>query len=733
MADAAEGMGRLREFFAEKLSSLEDSSALRPWADGLPDASALVRTLRTAIGPNGEVLDSASPELAAVRQRLRRAIQRVHEALESLVRSPLGRQALQEPIVTHRMGRYVVPVRQECRDMVPGIVHDASGSGATLFVEPLSVVQANNVVRTEQASEQAEVERILRRLTREVAQAGQALEQGLATVGEVDAIVARARLGIDQRAVAPVLTAEPSVVLRQARHPLLTGPVVPIDVEVGRSFRILVVTGPNTGGKTVALKTVGLLTLMAQAGLHVPAEPGTEIGLFTRVRADIGDQQSVSNNLSTFSSHMQRIIPMLQEADEHTLVLLDELGAGTDPEEGGALGCAILQRLLERKARVIVTTHLTDLKLMAHATPGMANASVSFDTETLQPTYRVVLGAPGQSQAIAIARRLGLPPEVVEEARRRLGAERVRADALIAELQQALDAARRRLEEATAARDEARLHARHLQAELEKARRRRQEVVQRAMDDAQAWARRARLVFESLVEEGKKAAKEGRIDEVRRLRRQFAVARAGLEEQGMRLLSDGGSVGAVEEPVAAAAGPAVGGPVEEPGALQVGQRVWVAPLRCAGVVMETADPQGQVLVQAGAVRTRVPARQLSWVIEAGEGQAAGEGGTTGTAAAAAGAAGAGQARGLGFAKATSVSPEIDLRGRTVEEATAELDKYLDDCTLAGVERVRIIHGKGTGALREAVRAYLARSTRVRTYAPGEPAEGGDGVTVVRLA
>ncbi len=741
VADAIETVADLRDWVATVAGAEGPAPLLGRWLPRLIDASGVAREIRRAVSVDGEVVDSASPELAAIRTRLRRLNERIYETLEHLVHSPLGRKALQEPIVTRRAGRYVVPVRQECRDMVPGIVHDASSSGATLFIEPMAVVEANNALRAAQAAEQEEIERILRRLSAQVAGVGVQLADALEALGDLDAIASRARLAIDQRAVEPAINTEGRIVLHGARHPLLKGEVVPIDVEVGRSFWVLVITGPNTGGKTVSLKTVGLLTLMAQSGLHVPAEPGSELAVFQRVRADIGDQQSVTESLSTFSSHLRRIIPILQEADASTLVLLDELGAGTDPAEGAALGCAILEHLRARRARVVVTTHLGDLKVLAHTQPGMANASVSFDLETLSPTYRLVLGAPGQSQALAIAARLGMPAAIVEDARQRLGSERIRADRMVEELHQALEAARQRLAEATAARAEAQALLAQAREERDRLRARRQEAIERALEQANRLAHQARQEIETLLRRAKEAAQSEaaaqRVVDLQRLRRELAASRGRLERRARGVLDSLGPAGSgreVGEGAAPADAVAVDAPamlpIEDASALTAGQRVWVLPLQSVGVVVEPPDGQGQVAVQVGSVRTRLPASQLAWLAPSEERpQTSSAGATAATGDRPTAVAG----RSTSWAKAVTIRPEIDLRGLTAEEARAELDKYLDDCVLAGIERVRVIHGKGTGALRDAVRSYLRENRRVRRFAPAGPAEGGDGVTVAELA
>lgn len=718
--------------------------ALAPWVSRLPDGTPLVRLIRQAVDEDGSVRDTASEELSAIRARLRRAQARVQEALQALIHSPAGRRALQEPIVTLRAGRYVVPVRQECREWVPGIVHDASASGATLFVEPFSVVEANNAVRTEQAREAEEVERILRELSREVGRRSAELLQALEAAGELDAMAARARYSLENRCVEPSLNDQGRVQLRGARHPLLAGPVVPIDIGVGVGFTVLVITGPNMGGKTVALKTVGLLCAMAASGLHIPAEPGSEVAVFREIWVDVGDHQSVTDNLSTFSAHLRRILPVLERADPWTLVLLDELGAGTDPEEGAALAAAILDHLRRRGARVVVTTHLGDLKLMAYRVPGMANASVTFDVERLAPTYRLVVGAPGPSQALAIAGRLGLPPAILEDARARLGQGRWTAEAVIGQLQTELDQTRRRLEEASRARDEAECMRRRARQTLEEVEARRLRVVEQAREQAAELLRHLRREVEALLEQAKAAAARAELEELRRLRASVSALRERVESD-LALLADGpggGSASWSADAMAPGGLPAAleGRPAgwpdparseaepvsldfwRVPGQVQVGESVWVGPLGRYGTVESAPDEQDQVWVRVGAVRTRVPRRAL---------RMAGPPGTE-VEPARGGAGAPGQHPRQALQRAAELSAELDLRGLTSDEAIARLEKYLDDCLLAGVTRVRVIHGHGTGALRQAVRSYLQGCRVVKRFAPAPAHQGGDGATVVEL-
>ena len=737
LAQAAEELTRLGRYLQRWAGGEQPlAPALSPWIPKLPDWTSLVQRIRQAVDDDGAVRDTASAELAAIRARLRRAQARVQEALQALIHSPAGRRALQEPIVTLRAGRYVVPVRQEYREWVPGIVHDASASGATLFVEPFSVVEANNAVRTEQAREAAEVERILRELSRKVGERAGELRQALEAAGELDAMVAMARYSLEGRCVQPVLNDRGRVQLKGARHPLLADPVVPIDIAVGDRFTVLVITGPNMGGKTVAMKTVGLLCAMAASGMHIPAEPGSEAAIFREIWVDVGDHQSVTDNLSTFSAHLRRILPIVDRADPHTLVLLDELGTGTDPEEGAALAAAILEHLHRRGARVVVTTHLGDLKLMAYRVPGMANASVTFDVERLAPTYRLVVGSPGPSQALAIAARLGVPREILEAARARLGQGRLAADAVIRELQAALEQTHRRLEEASRARDEAERMRRHARQTLEAVEARRARVVEEAREQAVELLRHLRREVEALLEQARAAAARAELEQLRRLRASVSALRARAES-GLESLADAaadgigldGGLAAREDGLAGSGGqvesgrePIPIGFLRVPERPQCGMPVWVVPLARYGEVESPPDDQDHVWVRVGAVRTRVPRRAL---------RVAGPPGMEGSAGRDVGVS-VGEHRRRALQRAAELPTELDLRGLTSDEALARLDKYLDDCLLAGATRVRVIHGHGTGALRQAVRSYLKGSRVVKRFAPAPAQEGGDGATVVEL-
>lgn len=656
--------------------------------------------IRSAITDAAEVADGASDDLARIRRQIRLIQGRIRDRLESIIRSPEHLKYLQEPIITIREGRYVVPVRQEYRGQIPGIVHDQSASGATLFIEPLPVVEMNNDLRQLEFREREEIERILGALTARVRSHAGELQGNLNALGRLDFAFAKARLAEDMNATGPELNERGLINIRRGRHPLLRGNVVPVDVPLGREFDTLVLTGPNTGGKTVTLKTVGLLVLMAQAGLHLPAAERTEVAVFRQVFADIGDEQSIEQSLSTFSAHMTNIVRIVGAVDERTLVLLDEIGAGTDPLEGAALAMALLEFLQERGARTVATTHYSELKTFAYTRPQVQNAAVEFDVETLRPTYNLVIGLPGRSNAFEISRRLGLPERIIDQARLHLTHEDLKVETLIARMEENRIALERERSAAEAAHREAQrlkeAHARKL-AELAA---REAEILDRARAQAGQVLARARQEAEAAIAELKEArrrleAREG-LDMIQAARARLRQAR---EEAG-----------AVGSALPEAEGEALRG-------VQPGQRVYVRSLRQEGTALTAPGPDGQVQVQVGIMKVQARLDDLRGVVERPP------------------ARGERDPEGLGrmmAAKVQAVSPEVDLRGLTVEEATATVDKYLDDAVLAGLKQVRLIHGKGTGALRRALGEWLRGDPRVRGRRPGAHGEGGEGVTVVTL-
>ncbi|MCL6610563.1 MAG: endonuclease MutS2 [Peptococcaceae bacterium] len=684
---------RVKKFFLERTGRYPLLAGI---SEGLGNFGDLDQRITSSILPGGEVADSASPALGQIRRQLAGAQARVKARLEDIIRSAAYQKYLQDPIVTIRENRYVIPVKQEYRSQVPGIVHDQSASGATLFIEPMAVVEANNEVRRLQAAEKQEIIRILSELSAAVGGVSGDLLVSLEALGRLDLIMARARYSLSLDAWEPVVREGAHLDIKNGRHPLLEGGVVPISVHLGHRFDTLIITGPNTGGKTVALKTIGLLVLMAQSGLHVPAGEGTVLGVFSRVFADIGDEQSIEQSLSTFSSHMKNIVDILERAGEDSLVLLDELGAGTDPAEGSALAQAILERLHFAGAKTVATTHYSELKNFAYSTPRVENASVEFDAVTLRPAYRLLIGRPGRSNAFEIAARLGLDPSLVERSRQFMSADQVKAAGLLDDLERVGQEARRDREEAARLLEEARrLEERHRKLEIDLAEKR-ESVLARAREEAGALVRGARREAEEMIRE---------------LREKLASESARDREHGIREARE--RLAAMEtrtRPKSRRPEPAPG---EVPREVRPGQEVFIPRFNQKGYVVGTAG-DGQVQVQVGMVRVAVPLSDLRQVP-----QSEPAGGETHVA-------------GIMAAKAREISTRLDLRGMTADEALAEVEKYLDDASLAGLPRVYIVHGKGTGALRAAVQGRLKSHRRVKSFRLGEAGEGGLGCTVVEL-
>jgi len=678
-------------------------------ADRIEECAHVVAEIGRCINDRGEVVDAASQALARIRRDLKEAHERLLDRLNKIVASPANASFLQEPLVTQRGGRYVIPLKADFKGRIPGVVHDQSASGATLFIEPLATVELNNRWRELQLEEEREVQRILADLSALVAEEGAFIERTVQVLAELDLALAKARYANETRGVEPRLVpfkaarakgpkAAPSVQhpgstiqLQQARHPLLDpAAVVPIDAHLDDSYFILVITGPNTGGKTVALKTVGLLGLMAQAGLHIPAEEGSALSVFSGIYADIGDEQSIEQNLSTFSSHTTNIIHILGQADSHSLILLDELGAGTDPNEGSALARAVLSHLLRQRITTLVATHYPELKVYAHATPGVENASVEFDLETLAPTYELSIGLPGRSNAFAIAARLGLSAGIVEEARGLISSQVLETEDLLAEIKQAREDTLAARQAAEQARREAQALEEELRARLNRIEEERREILNAAREEA-------RQELATLQEEIRKVKANlpplspGEVPE--QPLAQAAERLAELERS-------------VAPPEPAVRPPKIGGP------LSLGDVVWVEGLRASGEVIELNG--GEAEVQVGRFRVKTGLEELERRTDGGELPPAREKAPT--------------------LDAPRPSPgiELNLRGLRVEEAIPRLDKYLNDAYLASLPWVRIVHGKGTGALRRAVREQLEGYPLVVSYRSGDQHEGGEGVTVVEL-
>ncbi|MGQ9755248.1 MAG: endonuclease MutS2 [Desulfotomaculales bacterium] len=680
---------RIKKFFAARKAHYPLLSGV---AEKIADLRELERRILQTVLPGGEVQDNATPELAGIRSRLTRARVEIKEVLERFVRQPSNRKYLQDALVTIREGRYVVPVKQEYRKHVPGIVHDQSASGSTLFIEPLPVVEKNNLVRRLETAERREVEKILADLTRGVAAAAEEIAATLESLGRLDFMLAKGRLALSMNAVPPTLSGRAWLDIRGARHPLIPGRAVPIDIRLGTDFHTLIITGPNTGGKTVTIKTAGLLVLMAQAGLHVPAEV-CSMGIFRQVFADVGDEQSIEDSLSTFSSHIRNISGILQKADQDSLVLLDELGAGTDPTEGAALGRAILEALHARGVRTVATTHFAELKEFASALPGAANASVAFDARTLEPTYRLVIGRPGRSYAFAMAERLGLPPEVVARARGFLKPEQIRVEALLGELEKAQDDAVRKREEARTLRAAAYALKKKYEEEWEAWQTRKARLWERTVEEAESELRRVRREAEAII---------------RSLRKQTAAESARVRERAIQEARE--RLRLLQAPRAVDVGAETKGDI--PRDLQPGETVYLPRYGQYGSVVQPARGR-EVLVQVGALKVNLPLTDV---------QRAPQAPATGRTAAAA----------LALEKVEEIKNELDLRGRRVEEAIIEADKYIDNAVVAGLTQVYLIHGKGTGALRNALHEMLREDPRVKEFRLGDYDEGGSGVTVVTV-
>jgi DNA mismatch repair protein MutS2 len=681
----------------------DDTPTLLEIADAyLSDHPGLAEDIGGAIGDSGEVLDSASPQLGRIRTELRGAHDRLVTRLRELMGTSQFRDAVQDPVVTQRAGRYVIPIRAEFRGSVPGIVHDQSASGATLFVEPLAVVEMGNRWRTLRLDEEREVERILRALSLSVGQEADALASSVEGLAQLDLARACAGLADHQRATMPRLVGlprppgEPVLKLVQARHPLLHGNVVPIGMELGGDFDVLLITGPNTGGKTVALKTAGLLSLMAQSGLFVPAAEDSLVAVFERIQADIGDEQSLQQSLSTFSSHVSRIVRMLHDADSCSLVLLDELGAGTDPREGAALGRALVDFLRTRGAYVIATTHYPELKTYAEATERVENASVEFDVQTLSPTYRLMIGTPGRSNALAIAARLGMPHEVLDAARTYVSSQALEAEVMLDEIAR---------ERATAEDARARALKEAAEAATLKARAR------AALRDAEA---KHRQVWQQATAEAEEELAELRRD-AHRLRLQLQSARErSTVEPAREAIEAALSMPSISPPPA----PVVAEPEPEPAlpaTVTLGAEVVVPRLGLPGRV--TAIRDDDVEVEVLGRRVRMPLSDL-------------EGATRPTSR---------ERREVEHSPVVALASsrgdvplQLDLRGLRRDEALERLDTYLEDASLGGLPSARIVHGKGTGAIRQAVRERLRSSPHVSRFAPEPDPSGGDGATQVWL-
>lgn len=675
-------------------------------ANQLEECAEVQESIGRVLNEKGEVLDTASPQLALVRRDLKVAYDKLQTRLSRLIGSTTNAPFLQEAIITTRNGRYVIPIKAEFKGRIPGIVHDMSSSGATLFIEPLATVEMNNAYRELQLTEEKEIRRVLQALTDEVGEVAEQIVKTIEVLAQLDLIFAKANYAEAMKAVEPDLfpfkehpanSNHPgsAIYLKAARHPLLTGSVVPIDVELDESTWVLVVTGPNTGGKTVSLKTIGLLTLMAQCGLHLPVEEA-KLSVFESIFADIGDEQSIEQSLSTFSSHMTNTISILRECNARTLVLLDELGAGTDPAEGSALARAVLTHLVRRKVTTIVTTHHPELKVYGVETPGVRNASVEFDLETLRPTYRLIVGLPGRSNALAIATRLGLDPEIISDARTMVATEDLVADDLLDEIQRTREDIRRNQTITLALREEIQTQEAELQARLDK-----------IEDERRSVVAAARRQAEDEIKDFQR--------EIKRLRNEMRTASLPLEalkqvqEQAASLSAEAGTAVPNE-------GEQIISTTWSP---RLGDTVWLPKLNAEGAITEL-DRDGAT-VQVGTLKVRAGLDELSQRPKDDRRQIK-----------------RGHKREYEKSpdpitpKGQSPGIELDLRGERVDEALKRLETYVDAAYMSGLPFARIIHGKGTGALKKAVRERVEHHPLISKVTEASPKEGGGGVTVIHM-
>ena len=717
----AGGVLTLREFLliAQVLRVLrgiaawrEGNSGVETCLDALFGGISANKYLEEAIGnvvlSEDRIADHASPALADIRRKIRVQESNVRAKLEGLTRSSAYSKYLQESLVTMRGGRFVVPVKAEYRGEIPGLVHDASASGATVFVEPMAVVEANNEIKVLQGKEREEVERILAELSQQAGSFYEPIAAAFECAVELNVIFAKAHLAYDMNAGLPALNNQGEIVLRKARHPLIPkDKIVPIDISLGVEFDALIVTGPNTGGKTVSLKTVGLLTLMAMCGLMLPAAEGSRVSVFNQVLADIGDEQSIEQSLSTFSSHMTNIISILEGADNHSLALIDELGAGTDPVEGAALAMAIIEALRRRGAKLAATTHYAELKAYALQTPGVENGSCEFDVNSLRPTYRLLIGVPGRSNAFAISERLGMPTEVVDRARDLVSTEGTRFEDVIGQLERKQTQADQAKEET----EQLRLQAEKALQEAEKIKEESMKKQEKLLEDARAMGRQIsektrREAYALLGElERLKKEKDSEKDIQALARRARAAMKKGLDALD-DVSRDEIAMDDDEEYVL-------------PRELKIGDTVRLAHIKIEATVLEPPDSKGQVKVQAGSITMRADVSNLRLLNEQC---------TRNNEQLTRKRAG----RDDPVQPNSAAETRLDLRGQTVEECLTELDRFMDQALRTGIHEFTVVHGKGTGALRAAVQKYLRASPFVKTHRLGVYGEGETGVTIVEL-
>ncbi len=678
----------------------ESADCLDIYFEQLEPLTTLSNEIDRCILSEEEISDDASPTLKRIRRSMDSINEKVHTTLNGLVNGSM-RAYLQDPIITMRGDRYCIPVKAEYRNQVSGMIHDQSATGSTLFMEPMAVVKLNNDLKELYAKEQEEIQVILARLSEETAGYIEEIRTDYRCLTDLDFIFARGQLAMSMNGSRPILNEEGRIHIRNGRHPLLDArKVVPITVTLGQDFSLLIITGPNTGGKTVSLKTVGLFTLMGQAGLHIPASDRSELAVFHQVYADIGDEQSIEQSLSTFSSHMTNIVSFLKDVDERSLVLFDELGAGTDPTEGAALAIAILSYLHDRDIRTMATTHYSELKVFALSTPGVENACCEFDIESLRPTYHLLIGIPGKSNAFAISGKLGLPDYIIEDAKMRLSEQDISFEDLLTDLETSKRTIEKEQDEIQAHRREMERMKAQLRQKEERLEEQKEKILREANDKANAILREAKEVADETIKNFHRFGKEN-------------ISAADMERERDRLrkkIKDTSSSPSLKTQK----------PKKEHKAsdFKLGESVRVLSMNLTGTIRSLPDARGNVTVQMGILSSQVHISDLEIMEEQNPFSTSRKKHTGGGK--------------IKMGKSFSVSPEINLLGRTVDEAVSELDKYLDDAILSHLNSVRVVHGKGTGALRKGIHEFLRRQKHVKSYHLAEYGEGDAGVTIVEL-
>ena len=687
---------------AHKTHYEETQDSLTPLYDSLDPVPSLYAQIKKCIISEDEISDDASANLKDIRRNIRLANDRIHTELNKILNNQSLRNCLQDYVITSRQGRYCLPVKAEYKSQVPGMVHDQSATGSTIFIEPAAVVKLNNDIRELELKEEAEIQVILADLSAQAAEYTEQIATDYKVLVKLDFIFAKAQLARNWHCTAPVMNTEHYTNIKQGRHPLIDPEkVVPIDINLGKDFNLLIITGPNTGGKTVSLKTVGLLTLMAQAGLYIPALDHSQIGIFNNIFADIGDEQSIEQSLSTFSSHMTNTIHILKNATSDSLILFDEIGAGTDPTEGAALAISILNDLHQRGITTMATTHYSEIKIYALTTPGVENACCEFDVASLKPTYRLLIGVPGKSNAFAISKRLGLPEYLIDDAARRMDAEDIHFEDIISDLETSRATIRKEQEEIARYKKEITDLKAELKAKQQRLDERTDKIIKKANQEAA-----------EILKEAKEYA-----DETIKTMNKHGLSVKELEKQRTAVRD---KINKSQEKLAVKTAPPKAHKASDISEFKEGIYVRILSMNLTGTVVGTPNTKGEVTVAVGSLTTKAKINNLEIITDYKEPEESKPGKSS-----------TGQGR-IKMSKSASISPEINLLGCTVDEAVARLDKYLDDAYISKLSQVRIVHGKGTGALRAGITAYLKGIPYIRNFRLGEAGEGDAGVTIVEF-